>query len=43
MGLHTVNLYAIDALRHHACRKSHGLERVMSELGHMGCAGGRCG
>lgn len=43
MRLDTANLYAVDALLHHACRKSHGLERVMSELGHMGCAGGRRG
>ena len=43
MRLHTANGYAIHALLHHACRKSHGLERVMSELGHMGCARGGCG
>lgn len=43
MRLDTANLYAIDALLHHACRKSHGLERVMSELCHMGCTGGRSG
>ena len=43
MRLDTANLYTIDGLWHHACRKAHGLERVMSELGHMGCAGGRCG
>lgn len=43
MGLNTANLNAIDALLHHACRKSHGLEGVMTELVHMGWAGGRCG
>jgi hypothetical protein len=42
VGLNAANLDTIHALLHHACRKRHALERVMSESSHMRCAGGSC-